>query len=171
MTGSTFSAPLEDRYFEDYIPGSVGEFGYITVKEEEIIAFGKSYDPQVYHTDPERAKESVYKGLIASGWQTGAFMMRLAVDHYLSHVASLGSPGVDKLRWLKPVRPGDKLSIRVTVVETKRSRSKPDRGLIRAYIEVINQNREVVMTLEALNFLLCRETTGEKQPGPPEESV
>ena len=157
MTGSTSSVPVENRYFEDYIPGSVQEFGSITVEEEEIIAFGKRYDPQVFHTDPEEAKNSMYKGLIASGWQTGAFMMRMAVDRYLSRVASLGSPGVDELRWIKPVRPGDELSIRVTVLEAKRSQSKPDRGLIRSFIEVFNQNREVVMTLEALNFLLCRE--------------
>ena len=84
-------------------------------------------------------------------------MMRLFVDHYLSHVASLGSPGVDALRWLKPVRPGDRLVLRVTVHEVKRSRSKPDRGILHSYIEVLNQRREVVMTMKALNLLLCRE--------------
>ena len=83
--------------------------------------------------------------------------MRLFVDHYLSHVASLGSPGVDALRWLKPVRPGDRLVLRVTVAQVKRSRSKPDRGILHSYIEVLNQHREVVMTMKALNLLLCRE--------------
>ena len=83
--------------------------------------------------------------------------MRLFVDHYLSHVASLGSPGVDALRWLKPVRPGDRLVLRVTVAQVKRSRSKPDRGILHSYIEVLNQRREVVMTMKALNLLLCRE--------------
>jgi acyl dehydratase len=82
--------------------------------------------------------------------------MRLFADHYLSHVASLGSPGVDELRWLKPVRPGDEISIRVTVLETKRSRSKPDRGIVRSFIEVINQDREIVMDLKVVNFLRCR---------------
>lgn len=157
MALSSFSAPVEDRYFEDYVPGSVHEFGSIIVEEEEIIAFARRYDPQVFHIDPEAAKNSVYGGLIASGWHTGALMMRLCVDHYLSHVASLGSPGVHELRWIKPVRPGDELWARVTVLETRRSQSKPDRGAVRSLVEVLNQNREVVMTLEATNFLLCRE--------------
>ena len=83
-------------------------------------------------------------------------MMRLFVDHYLSAIASLGSPGVDELRWKKPVRPGDILSLRVTVMETKRSRSKPDRGVLTSFIEVINQKQNVVMSMKAVNFLLCR---------------
>jgi len=158
MALSSFSTPVEDRYFEDYIPGSVHEFGSIVVEEEEIIAFAKRYDPQVFHIDPEAAKNSIYGGLIASGWHTGALMMRLCVDHYLSHVASMGSPGVQDLRWIKPVRPGDQLSVRVTILETKRSNSKPDRGTVRSLVEVLNQNKEAVMTIEAVNFLLCRET-------------
>jgi acyl dehydratase len=85
-------------------------------------------------------------------------MMRLFVDHYLSRVASLSSPGVDELRWLRPVRPGDVLSLRITVMEVKRSRSKPDRGVLRSYIEVLNQSHEVVMTMKALNLLGYRET-------------
>jgi acyl dehydratase len=97
--------------------------------------------------------------MIASGWHTAALMMRLFVDHYLSRVASLGSPGVDELRWLKPVYPGDALSVRVTIIEASRSRSKPDRGIIRSDIQVLNQHRDVVMTMKALNFLSCRETT------------
>jgi acyl dehydratase len=153
-----FTVPVEDRYFEDYVAGSTHEFGPIAVEEEEIIAFGKRYDPQIFHTDPEAAKETVFGGLIASGWHTAGLMMRLLVEHFLSHVASLSSPGVDELRWLQPVRPGDELSVRVTILEARRSRSKPDRGLIHTAIEVLNQNREVVMTMKAVNFLRCRET-------------
>ncbi len=156
MSTATFTVPVENRYFEDYVAGSVHEFGPITVEEAEIIEFARRYDPQVFHTDPEAAKHTMYGGLIASGWHTAGLMMRLLVDHYLSHVASLGSPGVDELRWLRPVRPGDELSVRVTVVETRRSNSKPDRGIIRPFVEVINQNGEVVMTVKAVNFLLCR---------------
>lgn len=156
MHNTTFSIPIEKRYFEDYVAGSVHEFGSITVEEKEIIAFAKRFDPQVLHTDPDAAKDTVFGGLIASGWHTAVLMMRLFVDHYLSHVASLGSPGVDELRWLKPVRPGDEISIRVTVLETKRSRSKSDRGIIRSFIEAINQDHEVVMNLKALNLLRCR---------------
>ena len=153
---SAFTTPPEERYFEDYVAGSVHEFGTITVDEEEVVAFGRRFDPHDFHTDPEAAKQSVYGGLIASGWHTAALMMRLYADHYLSHVASLGSPGVDELRWLKPVRPGDELSIRVSVRETRRSRSRPDRGIVRSFVEVLNQDGEVVMSLEAVNFMRCR---------------
>ncbi len=151
-----FINPVEDRYFEDYPEGAVQEFGSIRVEKEELIDFAQRFDPQPFHTDPEAAKQSIYGGLIASGWHTAAIMMRLCVEHYLSRVASLGSPGVDELRWLKPVYPGDELSVRVTILEATRSRSKPDRGLIRSYVEVLNQRREVVMSMKALNFVRCR---------------
>jgi acyl dehydratase len=144
------------RFFEGYEPGSVHEFGSIRVDEEEVLAFGRRFDPQVFHTDPEAAARTEYGGLIASGWHTAGLMMRLYSDHYLSKVATLVSPGVDNLRWLRPVRPGDELSLRVTVAEARRSRSKPDRGLVRSDVEVLNQRDEVVMTLSALNFFLCR---------------
>jgi acyl dehydratase len=157
MSNYTFTVPAEKRYFEDYVPGSVHEFGTIAVEQDEVIAFARRFDPQVFHTDPELAKNTIYGGLIASGWHTAGLMMRLFADHYLSKVASLGSPGVDELRWKLPVRPGDELSIRVTVSETKRSRSKPDRGMVHSFIEVINQNREVVMSIKAVTLVLCRQ--------------
>ncbi len=161
MGKSTFTAPAEQRYFEDYVAGSVYEFGFVTVEQDEVIAFARRFDPQVFHVDPESAKGTIYGGLIASGWHTAGLMMRLFVDHFLSKVASLGSPGVDELRWNKPVRPGDELAIRVTVQETKRSRSKPDRGIVHSFIEVMNQNREVVMSMKAVNFLFCRQKSSE----------
>jgi len=157
MPNSNFAATAEHRYFEDYIAGAVHEFGSIAVEEAEMIAFAKRYDPQIFHTDPEAAKKTIYGGLIASGWLTASLMMRLYTEHYLSHVASLGSPGVDELRWLQPVRPGDTLSTRVTILEANRSRSKPDRGIVRSFVEVLNQDREVVMSMRAVNFFLCRE--------------
>ncbi len=157
MNRSTFAIPVEDRYFEDYEPGTVHEFGTITVEEADIIEFGRRFDPQVFHTDLQAAKQTIYGGLIASGWHTASLMMRLFVDHYLSGIASLGSPGVDEMRWTKPVRPGDILSLRVTVSETKRSRSKPDRGVLFSFIEVLNQNHDVVMSMKAVNLLLCRQ--------------
>jgi acyl dehydratase len=156
---SSFTSPVEDRYFEDYVAGAVYEFGSITAEESEMIAFARRFDPQPCHTDLEAAKQSVFGGLIASGWYTASLMMRLYVDHYLSHVASLSSPGVDELRWLKPVRPGDILSLRVTVAETKRSISKPDRGIVHSYVKVLNQNYEVVMSVKAVNLLSCRKLT------------
>lgn len=157
MNDSTFTVPAEDRYFEDYIAGSVHEYGSIAVEQEEIISFAERFDPQVFHTDPEGAKNTIFEGLIASGWHTCGLMMRLFVDHFLPKVASLGSPGVDELRWNKPVRPGDELSIRVNVLETKRSRSKPDRGIVHSFIEVMNQDRDVVMSMKAVNLFLCRQ--------------
>lgn len=159
MVDHRFTTTIQERYFEDYVTGAVHEFGPIRVEEAEIIAFAKRFDPQPFHTDPAAAKESVFEGLIASGWHTASLMMRLFVDHYLSRIASLSSPGVDELRWLKPVRPGDELSMRVTVSETTRSRTKPDRGIVRSYIEVLNQRREVVMTMKAMNLLRCRDAT------------
>ena len=158
MTNSTFNPPADDRYFEDYVPGSVYAFGSIMMEEKEMIEFATRYDPQPFHVDPEAARKSVFGGLIASGWHTGAVSMRLIVDHYLSSVASLGSLGLDEVRWLKPVRPGDELSIRVTVLEARLSQSKPDRGIVRSLVEVMNQNREVVMSRVAVNFVRCRNT-------------
>jgi acyl dehydratase len=146
------------RYFEDYFVGALHEFGSITVEEDEVTSFARRFDPQPFHTDPEAAKESIFGGLIASGWHTASLMMRLVVDNYLDATTSLGSPGVDELRWLKPVRPGDVLSVRATVLEAIRSRSKPDRGLVRTRVEMLNQHGEVVMTLKAMNLMRCRET-------------
>ena len=146
-----------DRYFEDYIPGTVHEFGSVTIQQDEIIEFARRFDPQPFHTDSEKAKQSAFGGLIASGWHTASLAMRLLVDHYVSPVASLGSPGVDEIRWRKPVRPGDTLSVRVTVVESRVSRSKPDRGTIRSYVEVLNQNHEVVMTWKGIGIVRCRD--------------
>lgn len=154
---SDFPVPIDDRYFEDYIPDSVYEYGSITISEQEILEFGSKFDPQPFHTDPEAAGHGPFGGLIASGWHTAGVMMRLFADHYLSRVASLGGPGVDELRWLKPVRPGDSLRIRVTVLEAKRSRSKPDRGLVRSLVEVFDQEGEQVMGLTVMNMLLRRE--------------
>ena len=162
MSGSAFTVPIEDRYFEDYAVGSVHEFGAIAVEEAEVIAFARRFDPQIFHVDPETARKTAFGGLIASGWHTGSLTMRLLVDHYISHVASLGSPGIDALRWLRPVRPGDTLSVRVTVTEARPSRSKPDRGIVRSFVEVLNGGREVVMTLSALTLILRRPA----RPGP-----
>ena len=155
-----FSAPVEDRWLEDYEPGSVHEFGSIAVEEDEVLAFGRRFDPQPFHTDPGAARRSEYGGLIASGWHTAGLMMRLYADHYLSRVSTLVSPGVDELRWLRPVRPGDRLSIRVRVVEARRSRSRPDRGIVRSAVEVLNQRGEAVMTATAMNLFLARPGTG-----------
>src|SRR5437660_8322135 len=152
-----FTVPVEQRYWEDYVSGTVHELGSLVVDQADVIAFGQRFDPQPFHTDPDVARRSIYGGLIASGWHTAALTMRLLVDHYLSRTASLGSPGIDELRWLQPVRPGDRLSVRVTVLEIRRSRSKPQQGIIRSQVEVLNQAGDVVMSLNAVNFMLCRD--------------
>ena len=154
---SDFPVPIDDRYFEDYIPDSVYEYGSITISEQEILEFARKFDPQPFHVDPEAASHGPFGGLIASGWHTASIMMRLFADHYLSRVASLGGPGVDELRWLKPVRPGDSLWIRVTVLESKRSRTKPDQGLVRSLVEVFDQEGDPVMSLKVMNMILARE--------------
>jgi acyl dehydratase len=149
----TFARPITDRYLEDYVEGDVHHFGTIAVEADELIAFAKRFDPQVMHTDPEEAKKTLFGGLIASGWYSAGLMMRLYVEHYLTHVASLASPGLDELRWLKPVRPGDALSVRVTVLKTVPSRSKPDRGAVTSFVEVINQAGDIVMTFKVVNII------------------
>ncbi|HYW03735.1 MAG TPA: MaoC family dehydratase [Gammaproteobacteria bacterium] len=145
---------MAERWFEDYVPGSIHELGSITMDEGELLEFARKYDPQPMHTDPEAAAKTQYGSLIASGWHTVALMMRLLVTEYLSPASSLGSPGVDELRWSRPVRPGDVLAVRVTVEEARVSSSKPDRGIVRSRTEVTNQHGETVMTVRAANFVL-----------------
>ena len=147
---------MAQRYFEDFFEGLTVDLGNVEFTAEGIIEFARAYDPQPMHTNPEAARESIYGGLIASGWHTAGAYMRLLVDSVIGQSESLGSPGIDSLRWLKPVRPGDTLSGRFTVLEAKVSRSRPDRGIVRSRGEMLNQDNEVVMQLEAANFFGCR---------------
>ena len=141
--------PLKQRWFEDYAVGEVFEFGDRPVTMNEIVTFASRYDPQPFHTDAEAAVDSSFGGLVASGWMTCALLMREMCDHFVSPLSAMGSPGVDALRWLKPVRPGDRLRVRVTVVEVTASQSKPDRGVVSLLQEVTNQSDDVVMTLQS----------------------
>jgi len=153
MIFSQFSVPRESRYFEDYEAGRVYEFGRATLTEAEILEFARRYDPQDMHVDAEKARQGRFGGIIASGWHTIGVAMRLYVDHYLSGVASMASPGVDEVRWPNPVRPGDSIHIRVTILETIPSRSKSDRGVVRARLEAFNQDQQPVLSLIALSIL------------------
>ncbi len=146
------------RYFEDYVEGAVLEAGPIDVSEEEIIEFARRYDPQAMHVDPVAAAEGRFGGLIASGWHTAALMMRMFATGFLSPASSVASPGIDELRWLQPVRPGDRLSLRVTVLEARRSRSRPGEGIVRSLVEVLNQHGAVAMSLKSVSFIACRPT-------------
>ena len=136
-------------YFEDLEPGDEWTGGEYEVTEAEIIEFAEQYDPQWFHTNPERAaEESTYGGLIASGWHTAAMSMRLLVDCFLSEAATLGAKGVDELRWHKPVQPGDRLSIRATVEE--KTVDSDRRGTIRLRVETTNQDDELVFSMVGL---------------------
>ena len=140
------------RYWEDFKPGQVIELGSRTIDKDSILGFAREFDPQPFHTDEEAARRTIFGGLIASGWHTGSLSMRLFYDGLIKDVVSLGSPGFDELRWVKPVRPGDTLSARFTVLECLASRSKLDRGVIRALLETRNQHGEVVMSITAVNI-------------------
>lgn len=148
------------RYFEDYVPGFTVDCGSFSVSEAEIIAFAKEFDPQPFHVDPVGAADGPFGGIIASGWHTASLTMRQLVDHWVSPESSLGAAGVDEIRWPKAVRPGDTLHVRATIVEARRSKSKPDRGIIRSVAEVTNQDGDAVMRLTAINFVLARHPEG-----------
>ncbi len=150
-----FSTPSTDRYFEDYTVGATYVCGSFSLSQEAIIAFASQYDPQMMHVDPDLAANGPFGGIIASGWHTIAAAMRLTVDNFLPH-NGLAAPGIDELRWPRPVRPGDTLTLHATVREARRSRSKPDRGLLRTLLEVLNQHGEVVMSMQPTNMVRVR---------------
>jgi len=140
------------RYFEDFQAGDVFELGNHTVTAAEIIDYARQFDPQPFHVDESAAVAGPFGGLIASGWHTGAMWMRIYVDSVLNDTISMGSPGIEELRWLVPVRPGDTLSARLTVLETSPSSRRPDRGTVRSRGEMTNQRGETVMTMIARGF-------------------
>jgi acyl dehydratase len=144
------------RYFEDFRPGEVFELGEVTVTESEILEFARRYDPQPIHVDPEAAREGPFGGLIASGWHTGSLFMRLFATDFLNPAASLASPGLEELRWLRPVRPGDVLRGRYEILEAVPSTNDPGRGTLRGRGEFVNQQGEVVLRLVARNHFRRR---------------
>jgi acyl dehydratase len=156
LTAHDLPRDLDARYFEDYPPGLTVEYGPIGVDEADIIAFGRQFDPQPFHVDAKSAAAVHLGGVIASGWHTASLMMRLLVDHFLPRAAGLASPGIDELRWLAPVRPGDQLTLRITVTEARRSRTKPDRGMVQTSNQVVNQRGEAVMTVKTMTLMRCR---------------
>jgi acyl dehydratase len=137
------------KHLEDFAVGEVIDCGSTRPTLEEIVAFAREFDPQPFHVDEAAARESPYGGIIASGWHTCSLFMRLMVDALLSRTAGLGSPGVDQLRWLRPVRPGDELRGRLTVLEVKPSGSKPDRGAVKTRGEMLDAEGRPVMTMES----------------------
>lgn len=139
--------------FDDLRPGQVFDLGEVTVTAEEIVAFARTYDPQPFHLDADAAAASPYGGLIASGWQTCGLFMRAFATGFLNRTVSLGSPGIDQLRWQAPVRPGDRLTARYEVVSARASASKPDRGIVVGHGTLTHAERGQVLQLTATNLL------------------
>jgi acyl dehydratase len=150
-------------FWEDLAPGSVRELGTTSVTPEEIKEFAGRYDPQPFHLDEEAGRRSIFGGLCASGWHTCALAMRLTVDHMLRHSSIQGSPGLESLRWLKPVYPGDQLTLKHVILESKPMRKRPDVGMVRARWELYNQHGEQVLLMEGWGMF------GRRQPATPQE--
>lgn len=150
-------------FWEDMAPGTVRELGTISVTADEVKEFARQFDPQPFHLDEEAARGSIFGGLVASGWHTAGLAMRLTVDNYLRYTPSHGSPGLESLRWLKPVFPGDQLALRHTILESRGLRSRPDIGLVRSRWELFNQDGEKVFEMEGYGMF------GRRQPARPEE--
>ena len=148
-----FKTQPTDRYFEDYELGATYLLGTFSLSESEIIDFARRFDPQPFHIDRGAAMASHFQGIIASGWHTGSAMMRVVVERFISAVAGMGSPGVDEIRWLKPVRPDEVLNVRVTVESARVSASKPDRGLLHTLMEVVDEAGQPRMTVRSVGLV------------------
>lgn len=145
--------------FEDFEAGQVIETGSVTLTQEEILEFARKFDPQQFHVDAEVAAKSIYGGIIASGWHTCCLIMRQMVDGYLGESSSMGSPGMDEIRWIKPVRAGDTLKARCITLETRPSGSKPDRGVVFFSWEAHNQHGELVTSAKVMCMFRRRSAT------------
>ncbi|ALK97057.1 dehydratase [Massilia sp. WF1] len=143
-------------YFEDFFAGQEIDLGTCNVTEDEIIDFATRFDPQPFHVDREAAAQSIYGGVIASGWHTCSMMMRLVVDGLMAKSSSMGSPGLDGVRWLAPVRAGDTLNVRYQTTQVKASNSKPDRGVVWSKWVAVNQHGETVCTVEGMGMFRRR---------------
>jgi len=145
-------------YWEDFQIGDIRTMGSKAVTTEEILAFAHQFDPQRFHVDIEQAEQTIYKGLIASGWHTCGMVFKMVCDDFLLETSSMGSPGLENLRWLKPVRPGDTLHARTTVKEKRLMQSKPNMGMVRMLWEGLNQHQEVVVTIDCWGMYSKRPT-------------
>ena len=144
-------------YWEDLAVGSVRDLGTVTLSAEEIKDFASRFDPQPFHVDEAAGRRSIFGNLCASGWHTAALAMKLTVENFLNESASMGSPGVENLRWLKPVYPGDTLRLQQTVVESRALRTRPDTGLVRSVWDMFNQNGEQVLRMEGYGMFRRRQ--------------
>ena len=147
---------MHTKYLEDFEPGQIFRSRGMSMDESGILDFARKYDPQPIHTDREAAAEGPFEGLVASGWHTGSMVFRLWVDLGFMEKSSLGGPGIENLRWLVPVRPGDTLHTEVEIIEARPSKSKPDRGVLRYITRGVNQRGEPVITMASASFLKRR---------------
>jgi acyl dehydratase len=162
MPNQGIGQSMTTLHLDDFAPGQVHRLGRRTVSRDEIVAFARDWDPQPFHLDEQAASASIYGGLIASGWHTACVFMRLFADGLLNRAAAMGSPGIDELRWLKPVRPGDTLEARLEVLEVRPSRSRPDRGIVRLRSVLTNQDQEEVLSF--IGNVMFR-----RRPGTPQD--
>jgi acyl dehydratase len=148
---------MTERYFEDFRIGDTFAGGSVDVTQDAIIAYARQYDPQPFHIDPEAARSTLFGELVASGWHTAAITMSLLVRSDIWIANGIVGGGVEQLNWPRPVRPGDRLSVRGEVLETRPSRSRPDRGMVRVRVETMNQNGEVVQSFIGQLVVLKRD--------------
>jgi acyl dehydratase len=150
---------MSKLFWEDFTKGSVAEYGPRLVTRDEIVAFATEFDPQPIHLDEEAARASMLGGLAASGWHMCAIAMRMMADGFLLNSASMGAPGVDEVRWLKPLRPGDSVTLRTVVLDARVSRSRPEMGLVSFLFELVNQHGSVIMSMRS-SLMQGRRTAG-----------
>jgi acyl dehydratase len=163
-------APPTRRHWEDFPVGLVLAFGEAPVRREEVIEFASRFDPQPFHLDDAAARDSLFGGLCASGWHTCSIAMRLMVDHVLRHSSSLGAPGVDELRWLRPVFPGDVLSMRFEVLDKRPMATRPAVGLVHGHWQMFNQRGEAVLSMKSWGMFGRRPAAASPQPAGDEPS-
>jgi acyl dehydratase len=146
---SKMSDKAPKRYWEDFTPGQVIEYGPRRITREEIVGFGREFDPQPFHLSEDSARGTMLGELCASGWHSCCIVMRMSADSFVLNSSSMGAPGVDEVLWLKPIKPGDELTLRATVLATRPSNSRPDMGFVNVQLELFNARRERVMSLKA----------------------
>lgn len=155
------------KYYEDLIPGTIARYGSYTVTREEVIDFASKYDPQPFHLSDEAAAQTYFGRLSASGWHSGAMMMAMMVRNLQADpIASLGSPGIDELRWIKPVYPGDTLRVESELLEKRRSKNRPDMGITKSRTILYNQHDEAVLSVIANGLVRVREPGAGMAEGP-----
>jgi acyl dehydratase len=158
-------------YWEDLAPGSVRDLGTVSLSAQEIKTFARQFDPQPFHLDEAAGRDSIFGGLCASGWHTCALAMKLTVENFLHESSSMGSPGLESLRWLKPVYPGDTLRLQQTIVESRPLRTRPDTGLVRSCWEMFNQHGDKVMQMEGYGMFGRRHPATAQEMAQPESAA